>query len=239
MAKRTRKNMIAPGVELVEADEIPGLPELPFAENPLANDGGALHANPFGTGLFDNPNGFGGDALRALGIVSTGVGVGYTVAELADRFVATRGNKEPWYGRDAAAYQQSRPDALRLGVQAAGAVAGIAGASMTSGPVAWLLGGLSIGFGANLVRMGLNYYVMPMILPVEDASNKTLGNRLYPLEQEAVQTKVTAYLEAKQKAQLAEQTPISPLNSSPPTIVEGADPGMVYLGSRRHLRSVA
>lgn len=178
--------------------------------------------------LFENQAGpFSGGALRALGAVSVGVGIGFTIAELTDRFVATRGNKEPWYGRDAAAYHASRPDAMRLGVQAAGAVGGLAlsYAVRGRGVLTFLASGIAIGFGVNLVRMGLNYYLMPAVLKVENFADKNLGNRLYPLEQQSVQEQVTKYLQAKNEGQTAEQTPVSPL-----TPVTTPATGVAYLG---------
>jgi hypothetical protein len=121
---------------------------------------------------------------------------------------------------------------MRLGAQAAGAALGMAGAYYTRGRgfLPWLLGGIAVGFGANLVKMGLSYYVMPAVLTVDNPTDKTLANRLFPLEQTKLQDTVTKFLEEKTKAQgtLETYTPGSPLDN-PQTPAQG----VVYLGKAR------
>lgn len=204
-------------------------------ENPLTLSTLGAGVEPGYMSLFENPVGpFSMGSVRALGAAAAGIGIGLVIAEATDRWVATRGNKHPWFGRDAAAAQQSRPDAMRLGVQAAGAAVGMAGAYYARGRgfLPWLLGGVAVGFASNLVRMGLNYYVMPAILTVENPTDKTLANRLYPLEQTKIQDKVVAFLDARTKGQqstIEQYTPTSPLD---PTALPPGE-GVVYLGKGR------
>lgn len=144
------------------------------------------------------------DALKGLTITSAGIGLGLFFADLADRWWATRtpkDGKRPWYGRNAAAAIQAKPDAMRMGVQAGGAVAALAGAYWTRGNkiLPWLLTGTAIGFGANLFMKLITWYIMPKILKVEDWSKESAGARYYPLEQESVQTSVTEKFEKWQQ----------------------------------------
>lgn len=155
----------------------------------------------------DNPEeggAFGMANIKKFGVAAGGVALGLIVADFVDRYVATRKPKDageskafgPWYGRDAAAAYRQKPDAMRLGVQALGA-----GGSMflayklrNKSWAPWLFGGLAIGFGANLVKMLADWYLMPMVLKVEEKNSgkASLANRLYPLEQGYVQEKVQA-----------------------------------------------
>lgn len=131
-------------------------------------------------------------AIQAAGIAGLGVGLGLAIADGADRFVATRkpkDGKNPYYGANAAAAQNRRPDAWRLGAQAAGGVAGVALAYAVRGRMIlpFLVGGTAVGFFANLTKMLLNWYAMPMVFKVASGSEASFANRMYPLEQKSVQ----------------------------------------------------
>lgn len=190
--------------------------------------------NPTYSGLFDNPMGpYGTESLKAFGIASAGLAVGLLVARGVDRFIATmkpadskglagtKAANHPWYGKNAVAAIYRRPNAVRLGVQAAGAVAAIGGAyALRNKSVApWLLGGIALGFGSNLLLQVAEWYVIPRILKLKDANEQTLANRLYVLEQVDTQDKVDAIMEdwASKPAldqQQASATPVivGPLN---------------------------
>jgi hypothetical protein len=172
-------------------------------KNPIGGPSLALARmeNPSGGflgGLLSNPNGpFSRASLGKYATAAVAVTIGFVGADMLDRFVATRapgkaGDQEgkfAWQGRNAAAAQLRRPDGVRLAFQAGGAVFSMALAYWTRNGrfLPWALGGLSVGFGANLGKMLVNGYLMPVIFKVEDPSKPSLGNRLYPTEQEAVQ----------------------------------------------------
>lgn len=167
----------------------------------------ALLENPSG-GLLPNAGPFSASSVKGYLAAAGGVTVGLVVADFVDRFVATRKptgtdavkGVGPWYGRAAAAAIAKRPDAMRLGVQAGGAVVGILGTYYTrnmSNIIPWLLGGVAVGFGANLFKMLADWWVMPALLKVEakDATKPSLGNRTYPLEQTFVQDDIDKLFE--------------------------------------------
>lgn len=179
-------------------------------ENPsMGYELAQLEENPLSySALFENPTGpYSMSSLKSFGWAAGGVGVGLVLAELADRYIATRAPADskdgakgahPWYGRDAVAAIQRRPDAMRLGVQAAGALAGIGGAYLAGKRggriLPWALGGAAVGFGANLAKQLLVWWVLPAVLKVPldangqpDYSKPGLANRLVPLEQKALQ----------------------------------------------------
>lgn len=147
------------------------------------------------TGAFTRAN------LMAYGTAAAGVAVGLLVADFVDRYVATRkpADSTPtagtaqnaWYGRDAAAAQRMRPDAWRLATQAGGAVVALGLAYWTRGQriIPWLLGGTAIGFGANLLKMLADWWLMPALFKAEPTEVK-FGNRMYPLEQSGIQDQV-------------------------------------------------
>jgi hypothetical protein len=153
--------------------------------------GRGMLGNPYEDVMLENQT-FSISAVRAFGLAGLGVGLGLVVADGTDRFIATRkptNGKNPYYGANAAAAQNRRPDAWRLGAQAAGGVAGVALAYAVRGKsiLPFLVGGTAVGFFANLTKMLANWYAMPMILPVKAGSEATFANRMYPLEQKSVQ----------------------------------------------------
>lgn len=179
-------------------------------ENPMGMQLAELEENPLSySALFENPSGpFSLPSLKAFGWAAGGVGIGLVLAELADRYVATRApgkskdgtadGAQPWMGRNAVAAIQRRPDALRLGVQAGGALAAIGGAYLAGRRggriLPWALGGTAVGFGANLAKQLLIWWVMPMVLKVPadaagnlDYSKPSLAGRLAALEQKPLQ----------------------------------------------------
>jgi hypothetical protein len=193
----------------------------------------------------DNPDdggAFGMANIKKFGVAAGGVALGLIVADFVDRYVSTRKPKDagelkafgPWYGRDAAAAYRQKPDAMRLGVQALGA-----GGSMflayklrNKSWAPWLFGGLAIGFGANLVKMLADWYLMPMVLKVDEKNSgkASLANRLYPLEQGYVQEKVQSLFKdwstTPDLAQAQAETPVimGPLSSG------AAESGIYTLG---------
>jgi hypothetical protein len=163
--------------------------------------------NPSYAPLFENPMGaYSMDSLKAFGIASAGVGLGLLVARGIDRFVATMKpaaskngttSNLPWYGKNAVAAINRRPGVVRLGVQAGGAVVGIGAAYMLRNKpiVPWLLGGIALGFGSNLLLQVFEWYLVPRILKIEKPDEKTTANRLYVLEQIDTQDKVDGIME--------------------------------------------
>jgi len=155
--------------------------------------------NPVGVGGLMR-NQFSRARLAEYGVGVLGLGLGVTVADLVDSYVATmppEGGQNPWYGRNAAAAQQRRPDVMRLGAQGLGALVSMVLTYVTRNVkgAPWLFGGIAGGFGVNLVQMGMRWYVMPMILKSDNPSEVNYANRLYPLEQKVTQDVVAAAFE--------------------------------------------
>lgn len=163
--------------------------------------------NPGIGGLVSNQGPFGREQLMGYLAAAGGVAFGLIVADFVDRFVATRRPRDsegttpgqmvkglnPWYGRNAAAAIRMRPDAMRLGVQALGAIGSMAAAYFTRNVriVPWLLGGAAIGFGSNLMKQLVDWYLMPFLFKVDKPDEVSLANRLYSLEQPAVQDEIS------------------------------------------------
>ena len=198
--------------------------------------------NPSYSSLFENPMGaYSMDSLKAFGIASAGVGLGLLVARGIDRFVATmkpaksKDGKEAnraWFGKAAVSAIYRRPNAMRLGVQAGGAVLGIGAAyALRNKPIApWAFGGIALGFGANLLLQLAEWYAIPYFMKTKKADEQTLPNRLYVLEQVDTQDAVDLSFEdwGSKPALAANQdqnTPViyGPLNAEP-------QPSTVYLG---------
>lgn len=149
-----------------------------------------IKTNPLNTGV-----------LTSLAVTGAGLGFGLVVADLVDRYVATRtppqtkdgqGGKHPWYGRNAALAYQRRPDAMRLGIQGAGAVASLALTGMTRKMpvVPFLMAGTTLAFAGNLFSQLFRWWIMPKIFKVEKDGEESLANRIAPLEQDKVQERV-------------------------------------------------
>ena len=191
-----------------------------------------LAVNPPYSGLFENPAGpLSVSNLKAFAVASAGLAFGLATARFADRWVATmkpadsKGglkSNRPWFGRAAVAAINRRPTILRLGVQAGGAVLGIAGAYAlrNRGLAPWLLGGIALGFGSNLFLQFIEWWAIPWLLKVKDPSEQTLANRTYALEQLDAQDRVDAAFEDWQgiPALAANQDQNAPQISSPVTI---------------------
>lgn len=162
--------------------------------------GHVRRTNPVG-GLMSNQGPLSRDRLMGLGIFAVSFGIGLAGASFADRAVATRASavkdgKNALYGGNAALAILKKPDAMRLGVQFGGAVG-----SMVLGYVSrnvrglpWVFAGLAGGFGANGVRMLIEGYLMPALMPAKAGEVKA-GNRYYALEQGYVQDRLTAFFE--------------------------------------------
>jgi len=180
-----------------------------------------LFSGPGPMALYENQAGpFTMAGIRSYGVAAVGVGIGLIVADVTDRLIATRtpkDGKNPWYGKDAAGAIRMRPDAWRLGGQAGGAVAGMALAYWTRGRgiIPWLVGGVAVGFGANLVKQLWDWYVAPAVLKVEaaDASKPSIGNQLYSLEQNYIQENVAKYF-----AQRPFAPTLAPGQQTPPVV---------------------
>ncbi len=175
------------------------------ASNPMHRGHGGLYRahNPTFTAM-----------QTAAAVITTGVT--FTLIDLLDRFIATRqvgpldpnvkgpegvDGVGPFYGQAAATRTALKPGALRLGVQAGVSVAGFLGAYYVKNDTAKaILGGIGTGAGVHWVFQLLNSYVMPMVFKAESPVSKDLGNRLYPLEQEAVQEAAAKRVEAENKA---------------------------------------
>jgi hypothetical protein len=182
-------------------------PEADYLDNPLddfldnpADMGGYDYAdNPLGE-YMDNPDGFGMRQFQQFGMAALGVGVGLIVATMTDRFIATMKPKDgtqAWGGAEAANAIAARPTAMRLGVQALGAVATVYGAYATrtrSPKASFLLGGVATGFGANLLLQLWNYFAAPALFKVKagEESKLTMANRLYSFEQKSLQDAIAA-----------------------------------------------
>lgn len=147
-------------------------------------------------GLLENATSpFTGAGLARYGTAAAGVAVGLLVADIVDRVIATRkpkDGKNPWYGADAAAAYNRRPDAWRLGSQVVGGVLALGLAYWTRGRgiIPWLSSGIALGFGSNALLKLANWYLMPAILKVKDPTEKSKANRLYPMEQDSVQKEI-------------------------------------------------
>lgn len=185
--------------------------------------------NPSYSTLFENPMGaYSAESLKAFGVAAAGVGLGLLVARGIDRFVATmkpadskngiKANRA-WYGKNAVAAINRRPGALRLGVQAAGAVAGIGAAyALRNKPIApWAFGGLALGFGANLLLQFAEWYAIPWVLKIQKPDEQTVQNRLYVLEQVNTQDEVDKIFEdwATKPALAANQDQNAPIIAGP------------------------
>jgi hypothetical protein len=128
-----------------------------------------------------------------------------------------------------------RPDAWRLGAQAAGAVVGLALAFWTRNVkfVPWILGGVALGFASNLIMKVTTWWLMPAMFKVAKDDEQTLANRTYVLEQSATQDKVQAMFEkwadnpslANQQLPEGSQIILGPLASSGPGGVYGLGKG--------------
>ena len=164
----------------------------------------SLLQNPY-EGMLEENQAFSISAIRAFGLAGLGVGLGLAGADALDRVVATRkpkGGTSPYFGSAAAAAQNRRPDAWRLGAQAAGGVAGVglAYAVRNRTVLPWLAGGLAVGFFANLTKLLINWYAMPMVLKTKSGNEATIANRLYPLEQNTIQDAVDSIFKNYQAA---------------------------------------
>ena len=151
-------------------------------------------------GLMSNQGPFSRGTIRDFGGAALGVGLGLAIADGTDRFFATMApsnGQHAWFGGNAAAAIQKRPDAIRLGVQGLGAVVSMALAYVTRNMkvLPWVASGTAVGFGANLGLMGWRWYLAPMLLKAESGTSVDMGNRLYSMEQTPVQDQVASIFE--------------------------------------------
>jgi hypothetical protein len=212
-----------------------------FDDNPDMFD------NPF-EGLMSNQGPFSRAALTGYFVAAGGVGFGFIIADMLDRYVATRkpadsmaaaggtaaAGQRPWYGRNAAAAQRRRPDGIRLGSQAIGALVAMAGAYFTRNMriLPWLLGGAAVGFGANLFKMLWDWWVAPAMLKVDPAKPLSFANRIYPLEQRDVQDTIDGYFEqwSNLPALAGNQTAAEPTSIPGPLASQAPAADMYALG---------
>jgi len=180
--------------------------------NPVQPPSALLHNPGYENGMLDgllsNPDGpFSKTSLTGYFIAAGGVSAGLVIADFVDRFVATRTpsesaptkaeGKNPWMGRDAAAAQRRRPDAMRLGVQAGGAVGAMILTYLTrrGNILPWLFGGTSVGFGANLGKQLTDWWFMPTVFKVQAPTEVSFANRMFPMEQSSVQDEIDKIFE--------------------------------------------
>lgn len=207
--------------------------------------------NPAYGPLFENPMGaYSRQSLIRFGLAILGLGIGAVGARFVDRMVATRTPKDSkdgtkamraWYGSNAVAAINRRPDIMRLGVQAGGAVVGIgAAAALRRLPlVPWLMGGLALGFGTNFVLQVVEWYAIPYLLKVKDPGEQTIANRTYALEQVDVQDSVDAIYDdwhskpALAAAQTDTPTILGPLGTANVYQLGAARPGAAFGANRK------
>lgn len=163
----------------------------------LSHNPQMLQANPSYGGLFSNAGPYTMSNLKNLGVVAVGVGLGLVAAEIVDRLVATRKPADsdstkanhPWYGRNAVAAIQRRPDAMRYGAQVLGVGASLGLAYLTRNLkgagriIPFLAGGAAVAFAAKGVMMLFNWEVLPRIAKIKEPNEQTLANRIAVLEQ--------------------------------------------------------
>lgn len=136
-----------------------------------------------------------------------GVVLGLVLSDMLRRFVATmapKGGKKPFYGTPASERTTfAAPDAMQLGAQLGlGAILG-GGAFLlrkkSPGATA-LLAGAAVGAVGLAILEGVNWYLMPKILPAANISEEKPGNRLYVTEQKYAQDQVTTDIKAQNAA---------------------------------------
>lgn len=117
--------------------------------------------------------------------------VGLMALDLLQRWIATRKPADtslpavrPWYGRDAVAAQKSRPSSLQLALPMVLAI-GLVVIGGRQGPF------VALGISLGVLREVLVWYLMPLIFRVRDPSEASIPNRMFPLEQYAVQDQIT------------------------------------------------
>lgn len=221
--------------------------ELALLENPSTS---TLGSGAY-EGLFDNPSlkeAYSMDNTKAFLLAAGGIALGLVFARGVDRFVATMKPKDsgnlsannPQYGRNAAFMQQTRPGALRLGVQGLLALGGIGAAYATRNNryLPWALGGIALGAGANLGLQVAEWFILPRIpgLKVEAVNEATFANRMYVTEQVATQDIVADYIENwDQVPSLARGQTTEPTIEGILTPAGGSDPSLIYaLGGAQH-----
>lgn len=182
--------------------------------------------------LYENAGIMSMGTWASFGTAAVATALGLVVADFVDRVVATRQPADdgttkavrPWFGRDAAAAQRMRPDAWRLGAQAAGAVVALGLAFWTRNIkiLPWALGGVALGFGSNLLMKLTTWWLMPAVFKIAKPDEQTLANRTYVLEQSDTQDTVAGMFEkwasnpslANQQLPEGQQTILGPLASA-------------------------
>ena len=147
-----------------------------------------------------NPVGNWGNVL----VLGGGAIVGFVVADMVDRFVATRAGdaKYPWYSHDAAQRIMLKPDGMRIAAQAGVAVVFFLGSYAAQNRMpktAYFLAGAAIGAVVRVGSQLLVSYVMPAAFSVTKGNEKSLGNRMYPTEQSALQDEAQKTIDAENK----------------------------------------
>jgi hypothetical protein len=200
--------------------------------------GQAFLGNP---DLFDNPE---FSANPDVSWMSIGLGIGfaaltYTLIDMLDRYVATSGKTDAWYGPDAFARIYERPSGMRIAVQAVVAVLGIGGAIWygrrdgSSPNVVGILAGIGGGAATHLTVQLLTTWLMPKMLKAGDGTttDKTLGNRLYPEFQDGSQAQLHLLTDAEDQAS-ATSNPTSNWISGTNMPAQGATPpGVIGIGT--------
>lgn len=150
--------------------------------------------------------------MGKIAMLGGGVVVGLVLSDMLRRYVATmapKGGKEPFYGTPAAERVSVAPDAMQLGAQALlGVVAGGAAYAWRkkSPGATTFFAGVAIGSIGLALLEGINFFLMPKILPAANISEKKLGNRLYVFEQKYGQEYIKADITKQNEAIAAGKT---------------------------------
>jgi len=120
-----------------------------------------------------------------------GLAVGYGLAEVVDRAVATRAPKnanKALYGPQASAAIAKKADGTRMAVSGLGTAVLALGSYMAKkkSPVAaWSLGGAAAGFGVKFLDQLLFDVIAPAVWKVKSPTEDSYANRLFPDKQDA------------------------------------------------------
>lgn len=133
-------------------------------------------------------------AFKNTLIASGSMALSWWLADLTDRFLATRapeetatsGTTKPLMGAAAASAISSPPDKVRIAVPAVIGAAAVVGSVMASkrgkDSIASALGGLGAAFFGRTILRSFNDYAAPHIWSVDSVNQEALGNRLFPME---------------------------------------------------------
>ncbi len=143
--------------------------------------------------------------LGQLAVLGGGVVVGMVLSDLLRRYVATmapKGAKEPTYSYMSGERFAAHPDGMQYAAQGALGLLGLGAAYLTmkkSPGISRFLAGVGVGALAQAVLEVVNFAVMPSLFSSKEGE-KTLGNRLYPMEQKYQQDFLTNQIKQENTA---------------------------------------